>query len=147
MVQILNNEQKESYYHVLHLLKASDETSYCFLVGRAGVGKSLVTKALYQAASKYYHYTRAGVDFHEAKVLMPAPTGKAAYNIKANTIYTALQIAAFHAIVGSWTTNDAVLETEQDFQDFILAKNTRIYYWNQGSTWYKFEYSYYQITG
>ena len=65
------------------------------------MGKSLVTKALYQAASKYYHYTRAGVDLHEAKVLMPAPTGKAAYNIKANTIYTALQIAAFHAIVGS----------------------------------------------
>ena len=96
MVQILNNEQKEFFYHVLHLLKASDETSYCFLVGRAGVGKLLVTKALYQAASKYYHYTRAGVDFHEAKVLMPA-----AYNIKANTIYTALQIAAFHAIVGS----------------------------------------------
>ena len=79
----------------------SDETSYCFLVGRAEVGKSLVTKALYQAASKYYHYTRAGVDFHEAKVLMPAPTGKATYNIKANTIYTALKIAAFHAIVGS----------------------------------------------
>jgi hypothetical protein len=32
---------------------------------------------------KYYN-TRAGDDFHQVKILMPAPTGKAAYNIKGN---------------------------------------------------------------
>lgn len=53
MVQILNKEQKESFYHVLYLIKTSDEPFYCFLGGGAGVGKSVVTKALYQAALKY----------------------------------------------------------------------------------------------
>ena len=40
------------FYHVLHRLKTPDEPFYCFLKGGAGVGKSLVTKASYQAASK-----------------------------------------------------------------------------------------------
>ena len=55
--------------HVLHLIKTSDEPFYCFLSGGAGVGKSHLTKAMYQAALKYYN-TRAGVDFAEIKVLI-----------------------------------------------------------------------------
>ena len=97
MVQILNKEQKEFFYRVLHLIKTSDEPFYCFLSGGAGVGKSLVTKALYQAALKYCN-TRAGVDFHEIKVLMLAPTCKASYLIKANTIHSTLGIPAFHSL-------------------------------------------------
>ena len=88
MVQILNKEQKEFFYHVLHFMKTSNDPFYCFLSGGAGVGKSHVTKALYQAALTYYN-TRAGDDFHQVKVLMLAPTGKAAYNIK-ETQYTVL---------------------------------------------------------
>ena len=33
MVQKLNKEQKELFYHVLHLIKTSDEPFYCFLSG------------------------------------------------------------------------------------------------------------------
>ena len=40
MVQKLNREQKEFFYHVLHLVKTSDNPFYCFLSGGAGVGKS-----------------------------------------------------------------------------------------------------------
>ena len=97
IVQMLNKEQKEFFYHVLHLIKTSDEPFYCFLSGGAGVGKSHVTKALYQAAIKYYN-TRAGVNFAETKVLMLAPTGKAAYNIKGNTIHSALAIPASQSL-------------------------------------------------
>lgn len=64
MVQVLNREQKEFFYHMLHLTKTSDEPFYCSLSGGAGVGKSHVTKALYQAALKYYN-SKAGVDFNE----------------------------------------------------------------------------------
>ena len=64
MVQMLNKEQKEFFYHVLHLIKTSDKPFYCFLSGGAGVGKSYLAKALYQAALKYYN-TRAGVDCGE----------------------------------------------------------------------------------
>ena len=84
MVQTLNKEQKEFFYHILHQIKTSETPFYCFLSGGAGVGKSHLTKALYQAALKYYN-TRAGDDFHQIiiKVLLLAPTGKAAYTIKA----------------------------------------------------------------
>ena len=97
MVQMLNKEQKEFFDHVLHLIKTSDEPFFCFLSGGAGVGKSHVTKALYQAAIKYYN-TRAGVNFAQTKVLMLAPTGKAAYNIKGNTIHNALSIPASQSL-------------------------------------------------
>ena len=80
------------------MIKTSDEPFFCFLSGGAGVGKSHVTKALYlQAALKYYN-TRAGDDFHQVKVLMLAPTGKAAYNIKGNTIHSALAIPACQSL-------------------------------------------------
>ena len=69
MVQKLNREQKEFFYHVLHLVKTSDNPFYCFLSGGAGVGKSHLTKCLHQAALKYYN-TRAGDDFHQVKILM-----------------------------------------------------------------------------
>ena len=97
MVQMLNKRQKEFFYHALHLIKTSDDPSYCFLSGRAGVGKShlrrrrryfYLTSASYQVAFKYYN-TRAGVDFSKVKVLLLAPTGKAAYHIKVNTIHSA----------------------------------------------------------
>ena len=97
MVQTLNKERKEFFYHVLHLVKASDEPFYCFLSGGAGVGKSHVTKALYQATLKYYN-TRAGVNFAEIKLLMLVPIGKAAFNIKGNTIHSSLAIPACQSL-------------------------------------------------
>ena len=93
VVQTLNKEKKEFFYHVLHLIKTSEEPFYRFLSGGAGVGKSHVTEALYKAVLKYY-CTRPDIDFSQTKVLMLAPTGKAAYNIKGNTIHSALAIPA-----------------------------------------------------
>ena len=83
MVQTLNEKQKEFFY-ILHQIKTTGIPFYCFLSGGAGVGKSHLTKALYQAAVKYYN-TRTGDDFHQIKVMLLGPTGKAAYNIKGNT--------------------------------------------------------------
>ena len=85
---LLNKEQKEFIYHVLHLIKTSNKPFHCFLSTGAGVAKSHLTKALYQAALKYYN--TGG----EIKVLMLARTGKAAYVIKGNTIHSALGIPA-----------------------------------------------------
>ena len=44
MVQKSNKEQKEFFYHVLHLVKTSDDPFYCFLSEGAAVGKSHLTK-------------------------------------------------------------------------------------------------------
>ena len=81
----------------MHQIKTSEEPFYCFLSGGAGVGKSHVTEALYQAALKYYN-TRPGIDFSQTKVLMLAPTGKVAYNITGNTIHSALAITASQSL-------------------------------------------------
>ena len=48
---------------------------------------------MYQVALKYYN-TRAGDDFHQVKVLLLAPTGKAAYTIKGNTVHSAFAVPA-----------------------------------------------------
>lgn len=53
LTQMLNKKQKEFFNHVLHLIKTTDEPFYCFLSGGAGVGKTHLSKALYQAALKY----------------------------------------------------------------------------------------------
>ena len=97
IVQKLNKEQKQFFYHILHHVKTSDEPFYSFLSGGAGVGKSHLTKALYQAALKYYN-SRAGSDFNEIKTMLMAPTGKAPYNIKGSTIHSLLAIPASHSL-------------------------------------------------
>ena len=97
MVQTLNKKQKEFFYHSLHQIKTSDKPFYSYLSGGAGVGKSHLTKSIYQAALKYYN-TRAGDDFHQVKILLLAPTGKAAFIIKGNTIHSALAIPACQSL-------------------------------------------------
>ena len=97
MVQKLNREQKEFFLHVLHLIKTSNKPFYCFLSGGGGVGKSHLTKSIYQAALKYYN-SRQGEDFHQVHVLLLAPTGKATFLIKGNTIHSALAIPASQSL-------------------------------------------------
>ncbi|XP_078378018.1 uncharacterized protein LOC144661191 [Oculina patagonica] len=92
-VRSLNVEQLQFFYHVLHLVKTTNEPFYLFLSGGAGVGKSHLPKVMFQAVYKYLN-TRAGDDFHQIKAVLVAPTGKAAYNIQGNTIHTALGVPA-----------------------------------------------------
>jgi len=65
---------------------------------------------LYQAALKYY-ITRAGENFAEVSVLMLAPTGKAAYNIKGNTIHSALAIPACPSLKNYKSLDSSQLNT------------------------------------
>ena len=95
-VQTLNQKQKEFFYHILHLVKTSDKPLLYFLSGGAGAGKSHLVKCLYQAALKYYN-SRAGGHFNEKKLLL-APTGKAAFGTKGNTIHSTLAIPATQSL-------------------------------------------------
>ena len=60
-----------------------------FLSGGAGVGKSTVTNALYEALIRYLNST-AGENPDDVKVVKTAPTGKAAFN-RLNTIRSQLK--------------------------------------------------------
>ena len=75
---------------MLHSIKVSDEPLRLFLTGGAGVGKSWLTNALYEALVRHLNRV-AGENPDNIKVLKVAPTGKAAYNIKGNTIHSAFQ--------------------------------------------------------
>ena len=97
MVQKLNKEQKEFFAYALHLIKTSEKPFYCFLSGGGGVGKSHLTKSIYQAVLKYYNSCE-GEDFHQVNILLLAPTGKAAFLIKCNTIHSALAIPASQSL-------------------------------------------------
>ncbi|XP_068693105.1 uncharacterized protein [Montipora foliosa] len=93
LVRSLNTKQKEFFYHVLHSIKTKDDPLYLFLSGGAGLGKSTVTNALYEALVRYLN-TMPGENPDEVKVLKVAPTGKAAFNIKGNTLHSAFKIPA-----------------------------------------------------
>ena len=99
LVQKLNKRQRIFFYHTLHLIKTSgDKPFYAFLSGGGGgVGKSHLIKSIHQAALKYYN-TQAGEDFRRIHVLLLAPTGKAAYLIKGNTIHSALAVPASQSL-------------------------------------------------
>ncbi|XP_078353763.1 uncharacterized protein LOC144638437 [Oculina patagonica] len=91
LVRSLNEEQRQFFYHVLHSIKTKDDPLRLFLSGGAGVGKSTVTNALYEALIRYLN-TVAGENPDDVKVVKTAPTGKAAFNIKGlTTMYLLLQ--------------------------------------------------------
>ena len=91
LVQKLNRKQKEFFYHVLLWHKTKNEPLYNFLTDGAGVGKSVLLTALYQALNKYYSH-KVGSCPDDLNVLICAPTGKAAYNVSGITIYSAFNI-------------------------------------------------------
>ena len=93
LVRSLNEKQRQFFYHVLHPIKTSDDPLRLFLSGDAGVGKSTVTKALYEALIRYLNSV-AGENPDDIKVLKTAPTGKAAFNITGNTLHAAFKIPA-----------------------------------------------------
>ena len=93
LVHSLNEKQRQFFYHVLHSIKTKDDPLRLFLSGGAGVGKSTVTNALYEALIRYLNSV-AGDTPDDVKVVKTAPTGKAAFNIKGNTLHAAFKIPA-----------------------------------------------------
>jgi hypothetical protein len=91
-VRSLNKEQRLFFNHFLYCMKRTPETQrFYFLSGGAGVGKSVLTRAILQAALRWYNLL-PGVQRGSVKVLVMAPTGTAAFNINGYTIHSALEI-------------------------------------------------------
>ena len=90
-IQALNVEQKMFFNHIVHKVKSKAIPFYTYLSGGAGCGKTVVVKTIFQALLKYFNHQR-GQDPSLLKVLMCAPTGKAAHNIGGYTIHSAFCI-------------------------------------------------------
>ena len=94
MVRLLNKKQRQFFTHVLQHLNCQNDTPlHVFLSGGAGVGKSLLIKTLHQALLREL-CTKAGEDPSDIRILLCAPTGKAAFNISGQTVHTAFRIQA-----------------------------------------------------
>ena len=87
LVQSLNID------HVLNSVKTDKLPLRLFLSGGAGVGKSTVTNALYEALIRYLNALPEN-DPDDISVVKVAPTGKAAINIRGNTLHSAFKIPA-----------------------------------------------------
>ncbi|XP_070203473.1 uncharacterized protein [Littorina saxatilis] len=98
LVRTLNEEQQAFFNHVLHLVKVGHALPfYYFLSGGAGVGKSRLVSAIYHALVRFLG-SHAGENPDSTRVLLCAPTGKAAYNIRGVTLHTAFMMPASQSL-------------------------------------------------
>ncbi|KAJ8048747.1 ATP-dependent DNA helicase PIF1 [Holothuria leucospilota] len=93
LINGLNKKQQQFFYHVLNWFKIKKEPIYTFLTGGAGVGKTRLLTALYQALLRTLN-SQPGENPDDIKIILVAPTGKAAYNIRGSTIHSAFCIPA-----------------------------------------------------
>ncbi|XP_072554803.1 uncharacterized protein [Paramormyrops kingsleyae] len=96
LLRSLNNKQSETFYKIRNwcLQKARGENPkpfHVFISGPGGVGKSVLIKAIHYEAARILCQLSQNPD--ETHVLLTAPTGVSAYNIKAATIHACFHIA------------------------------------------------------
>lgn len=90
IVSTLNEKQ---YVYLNHILKSmkSHEKVYEIVSGGAGVGKSRLISAVYQSLLRYYN-SIPGNDPNTIKILLCAPTGKAAFQIGGLTLHSSFAL-------------------------------------------------------
>ncbi|KAJ8018509.1 ATP-dependent DNA helicase PIF1 [Holothuria leucospilota] len=92
LVSGLNLKQREFFTHIMQSISCfPDHQIQVFLTGGAGVGKSVLIHALYQALHRFLGDTE-GDNPEDQRILLCAPTGKAAFNINGVTIHSAFKI-------------------------------------------------------
>ena len=88
LLRRLNLRQREFFNYVIHWIKCRDEPLYAFLSGGAGVGKSVVIRALYQSLYRILNL-RDGENPDDIRILLCAYMSIAAFNIGGQTIFSA----------------------------------------------------------
>ena len=94
LLRSLNIRQREFFNHVVHWIKCKDEPIHAFLSGGAGVGKSVVIRALYQSLYRTLNL-KEGENPDDIRILLCAYMGFAAFNISGQTIYSAFRKKIF----------------------------------------------------
>ena len=92
MVRSLNEKQFQIYTHILHhISKDNVQPLHIFITGGAGVGKSMVLRCVYQGLLRLLA-KKEGQNPEAPRIIIAAPTGKAAYLVEGNTIHSILKI-------------------------------------------------------
>ena len=92
MCRKLNLIQHRIFMHTLHCFKTNKQLPmYLYIGGGAGVGKSTVIRTLYEGLVRYFN-SLPSTNPDAIKVLLAAPTGKAAHNIHGMTLHSAFAL-------------------------------------------------------
>ena len=91
LIQSLNKKQREFFTHVIQWIKTKQEPLRLFLTGGAGVGKSLVIKALSQYLLRHL-YSTEGQNPEDCRMILTAPTAMAAYLINGIHIHVLFKL-------------------------------------------------------
>ena len=93
----LNTKQRKIVLDLLHHVETSEEQICRFISGGAGVGKTHTTHMIYETLLR--HYTKGlDTDPNDIFILKVAPTGKAAFLIKGNTIHSTFKVPCNQAM-------------------------------------------------
>ena len=88
LLRELNNIQRRILINLICLYKNDMFPTYQFVTGSAGTGKTKLIKAIYQYFNKLFNMNFSS-ESDLIKILLCAPTGKAAYNIEGQTTFSA----------------------------------------------------------
>lgn len=86
-----NSEQLQITMHCLHAQKLGVPLRL-FISGQAGTGKSFLIKLLFQTISNYYNTKIPCLNVETPKVILAAPSGKAAFVIRGVTIHSCFNL-------------------------------------------------------
>ncbi|CAD6209869.1 GSCOCG00010855001-RA-CDS, partial [Cotesia congregata] len=87
LIGFLNEKQRIFLLHILHCFKIKSLPLYHCVIGGAGVGKSRLIEAIYQCLLRLLNFNSDNLE--SIKILLCAPTGKAAFGIKGTTLHAA----------------------------------------------------------
>ena len=99
LMRSLNLTQQMILKHVLKCVKTGKQPLHLFITGGAGVGKSVLIRAMYQTLHRLL-CSKEGQDPENTRILLCAPTGPAAYNINGLTNHKAFDIKANRDMFG-----------------------------------------------
>lgn len=88
----LNTEQRDYLMYIINHFKSNSNPIYHFLSGPAGVGKSVLIRAINQAIIRIFRSSAGPSEGNE--ILLVAYTGMAAHNIGGMTTHSAFSLAA-----------------------------------------------------
>lgn len=92
MLSKLNEKQRQIVMHIYNCFTTKQLPFNIFLSGSAGVGKSLVINTIYQLVSSYINSQPDRKSLDSVKVLLCAPSGKAAFLINGTTLHSAFSL-------------------------------------------------------
>lgn len=96
LIRTLNDKQRRYLLNLMHIIKTKpDEQYFHFITGGAGVGKSTLITAISQCTNRYWIH-QIHNSSETIKLVMTAPTGKAASKVKGVTLHYALQWGSYN---------------------------------------------------